>query len=70
MPPLAVGAAIAAGLADVAAGSASTAAALGLGFVALGRERVVLLLRDDFAEGEVGRALIEVARLAGRPVTG
>lgn len=59
---LAVAAAVQSGLADTGIGTAAAAAALGVDFVPLADEDVVLVLRDDFAESAAGRALREAAR--------
>lgn len=59
---LAVAAAVQSGLADAGIGTEAAATALGIDFVPLAEEDVVLLLRDDFAASAAGRALLEAAR--------
>jgi len=58
----AVAAAVKGGLADVAMGVKSAAAALGLDFVPIEREDYDLVLRGDFAESAAGRDLLAVIR--------
>lgn len=59
---LAVAAAVQSGLADAGIGTAAAAAALGVDFVPLADEDVVLVLRPDCAEGSTGRALLAAVR--------
>ena len=59
---LAVAAAVQSGLADAGIGTAAAAAALGIDFVPVADEDVVLLLREDFADSDAGRALLDAAR--------
>jgi hypothetical protein len=59
---LAVAAAVQSGLADVGVGTAAAAAALGIDFVPLADEDVVLVVRADFADSDAGRALLDAAR--------
>ena len=61
---LAVAAAVQSGLADVGVGTAAAAATLGIDFVPLADEDVVLVLRADFAASGAGRALLDAARSA------
>ena len=59
---LAVAAAVQSGLADAGIGTEAAAAALGIDFVPLADEDVVLVLRDDFTASAAGRALLDAAR--------
>jgi len=58
LPPLALAAAVASGLADVAPGIAAAASAAGADFVALARQDVWLVLRADLVASEVGAPLV------------
>lgn len=59
---MAVAVAVASGLADCGLGIQSAAAALGLDFIPIDNEDYDLVMRLDFAESELGRALIETVR--------
>lgn len=59
---MSVAVAVRSGLVDVGLGVKSAAAALGLDFVPVEREDYDLVLREDFARSDSGRALLEVLR--------
>jgi putative molybdopterin biosynthesis protein len=61
---MAVAVAVRSGLADAALGVKSAAVALGLDFVPIEREDYDLVLREDFAASDMGRALLAVIRSA------
>ena len=59
---MAVGVAVASGLADVALGVRSAANALGLDFIPVGNEQYDLLFMRSFFESEKGQKLMQAIR--------
>jgi hypothetical protein len=70
LPPLALAAAVAGGLADVASGTAWSASRLGLDFVPVVREEVRLVVRDDAPRDLVDALVAALASAAVRAAAG
>jgi putative molybdopterin biosynthesis protein len=62
---MAVGVAVASGLADAGLGVRSAAVALGLDFIPVGNEQYDLLVSRPFFESERGAKLMEIIRSGG-----